>query len=235
MESGLFEHPLKGRVIMYSAKANAENMDESTLVTFRALVSALVPDTQELSVFGAEQAYGAAALGIHEYLIWELDHSLLFIADGGLATISLSASTAILLNTGAIQLLNTGQARCQPDFSIWRISPFASLDAWDRIRVLQMLGDAQIETSLLPPPYGSKIWIVSIVSFLNRHTMFGMYSEWSAYGSTRLMTPVDRRLHYFPVSWSQVGYPGVQPGYRVYMGAPLTIVREGGTSTVVSS
>lgn len=220
---------------MHPAQAYAGNIDLSTLTTFRALVAALVPNTPELSVFGTEQTYGAAELGVHEYLIWELDHSLLLVADGGLANIPLSASTAILLNAGAIQLLNTGQAQCQPNLSIWHLSPFASLNPMDRIRVMQLLGDAQIEPGPLPPPYGSKIWIVSMVSFLNRHTMFGNYSEWSAYGSTRLMTPIDRRLHYFPVSWSQAGYPGVQPGYRVYMGAPLTIVREGGTSTVISS
>ncbi|MHA7963352.1 hypothetical protein ACX93W_04330 [Paenibacillus sp. CAU 1782] len=220
---------------MHPAHAYARNVDLSTLTTFRALVSALIPNTPELSVFGAEQTLGATDFCIQDYLIWELDHSLLLVASEGLANIPLSASTAILLNAGAIELLNAGQAQCWPNLTIWHLSPFASIAAIDRIRVLQFLGDAQLEMGPLPPPYGNKIWIVAMISFLNRHSMFGNYSEWPAYGSTRLMTPVDRRLQYFPVSWSQVGYPGVQPGYRVFMGSPLTIVREGGTSTVVSS
>jgi hypothetical protein len=75
--------------------------------------------------------------------------------------------------------------------------------------------------------------IVFIIDYLNRGTMFGFYSEWPAYGTTRLATPTLRRLEYFPIGWRQTGYPGVSLGYRAFRGQLMTIVREGGESTIV--
>ncbi|MEL7655898.1 MAG: hypothetical protein AAGU75_08320 [Bacillota bacterium] len=55
----------------------------------------------------------------------------------------------------------------------------------------------------------------SIMGSFNRFTMMGYYSEWYGYGSTRLETPDQRRLEFFPLSWEQVEYPGPSLGYRV--------------------
>jgi hypothetical protein len=220
---------------MHPAQTCTAFITSITLTTFRALVEAIVPNTPELAVLGAEQVYGAADLCIHEYMIWELDHSLSIVTGMKQSAMPLSASTAHMLNEGAIQLFLSGEAQGQPNWQIWPLSPFASLIPVDRIRVLVLLEEIKVDLLALPPPYTSAEWVRFMVGFLNSQTMFGNYSEWNAYGSTRLMTPTERRLQYFPVSWQQVRYPGVLPGYRLFMGYTLTIVRKGGTSTVVSN
>lgn len=45
-------------------------------------------------------------------------------------------------------------------------------------------------------------------------TMFGYYSEWSGYGTTRLAPPNERKFEYAPISWKQVEYPGPSLGYH---------------------
>lgn len=219
---------------MHLAQTYAASVDAHTLATFRALVEAIVPNTPALTVYGEEQSAGAVDLCIHEYMIWELDHSLSLVLGFYLTVVTLSASTAGLLNAGAVQFVNSGCAQHAPDYSMWRCSPFCSLSPSDRIRVLAMLEQLNVDLGTLPPPYRNDGGLVRyIVDFLNRQTMFGNYSEWSAYGTTRLATPNERRLEYFPISWRQVGYPGVVPGYRALLGFLLTIERKGGESTIV--
>ncbi|WP_338554951.1 hypothetical protein [Paenibacillus sp. KS-LC4] len=219
---------------MYSKKSYMNSVDSLTIATFRALVEAIVPNTPALAMYGAEQAAGAVDLHIHEYMIWELDHSLSLFLGTHLTIITLAAPTAQLLNSGAVELVTSGRAQHAPNHAIWGSSPYAALSPIDRIRVLAMLEQLDVDLGVLQPPYqynGGNVRF--IVDFLTRQTMFGNYSEWSAYGKTRLVTPTERRLEYFPISWKQVGYPGVVPGYRALLGYKLTIVREGGKSTIV--
>ncbi|QMV43928.1 hypothetical protein [Cohnella cholangitidis] len=201
-----------------------------TYVTFRALVDAIVPCTPELSVFGADLAIGGVQLAIHEYMIWEMDHSLTLDLGRYPEVMPLAAPTAGLLNAGAIQLAASGKANYAVPGSV----PFASLSPENRIRTLALLENLQVDLGALPPPYRNDGGLVKfVVDFLNRQTMFGNYSEWSAYGTTRLATPTERRLEYFPIGWRQTGYPGVSKGYRAFRGNLLTIVREGGESRIV--
>ncbi|MCL6605406.1 MAG: gluconate 2-dehydrogenase subunit 3 family protein [Paenibacillus sp.] len=218
---------------MHPAQTYALTVDVHTLETFRALVEAIIPNTPALSVYGAEQSAGAVDLCIHEYMIWELDHNLSLVLGFYLTVVPLSASTATMLNASAVQFVASGQAQCAPNSSIWESSPFSSLSPVDRIRVLAMLEQLNVDLGAFPPPYRDDGGFVRfMVDFLNRQTMFGYYSEWSAYGTTRLATPTERRLESFPLSWRQVGYPGVVPGYRALRGYLLTIVRKGGESTI---
>lgn len=217
---------------MHPAKRYAEMADPHTVATFRALVEAIVPNTPMLAAFGAEQAAGAVELHVHEYMIWELDHTLSLFFGLNLTVIPLSAPTAMLLNAGALQFIASGHApyvrKNVPS------GPFAALLPSDRIRTLAMLEQLKVDLGTLPPPYQNDGGLLKfIVDYLNRGTMFGNYSEWSAYGTTRLAAPTQRRLEYFPISWRQVGYPGVSLGYRALHGFLLTIVREGGESTIV--
>lgn len=219
---------------MHSAKLYAATVDPHTLATFRALVEAIVPNTPALAVYGAEQAAGAVDLHVHEYMIWELDHSLALFLGTHLTIVPLSASTGQLLNAGAVQLIASGQAKQAPNHALWGSSPYSALSPVDRILVLAMLEELRVDLGLLPPPYKDDGGLIKfIIDYLNRGTMFGFYSEWPAYGSTRLETPTARRLEYFPIGWQQTGYPGVSLGYRANRGYLLTIVREGGESTIV--
>lgn len=219
---------------MYPTKSSMNSIDPHTVATFRALVEAIVPDTPALAVFGAEQTPGAADLHIHEYMIWELDHSLSLFLGTHLTVVPLASPTAQLLNAGAVELVTSGRAKHAPNHAVWGSCPFAALSPIDRIRVMAMLEQLDVDLGSLPPPYRDNGGNVRfMIDFLTRQTMFGNYSEWSAYGTTRLATPTERRLEYFPISWKQVGYPGVVPGYRALLGYKLTIVREGGESTIV--
>jgi hypothetical protein len=217
---------------MHPAKAYSDLADPMTTATFRALVEAIVPQSPAYAVYGPEYAAGAVELHVHEYMIWELDHWISIFAGLSLTNIPLAAPTAAMLNAGASQLIASGLA--QPALQVVAGGAFASLAPKDRIRTLAMLENLQVDLGGLPPPYRDDGgFLVFMVDFLNRQTMFGNYSEWSAYGTTRLATPVLRRLEYFPVSWKQVGYPGVSLGYRALHGFLLTIVREGGESVIV--
>lgn len=219
---------------MYPAQQYAATVDPHTVAAFRALVEAIVPNTPALAVFGAEQTAGAVELHIHEYMIWELDHSLALFLGTHLTIVPLSASTAQLLNEGSVQLVSAGQAQHAPNHAVWGSSPYSALSPADRIRVLAKLEQLNVDLGTLPPPYQNDGGlVVFMVDYLNRQTMFGNYSEWSAYGTTRLATPTARRLEHFPIGWKQVGYPGVSLGYRALLGFKLTIVREGGESTIV--
>ncbi|MUT68611.1 hypothetical protein [Paenibacillus sp. NEAU-GSW1] len=219
---------------MHPAKAYALSASPYTVATFRALVEAIVPNTPELAVFGAEQTTGAAEQGVQDYLIWELDHTLALFFGMHLTNFPLSAPTAGMLNAGAVQLVASGQALQAPNHTQWEISPYSAISPLDRIRVLAMLEELKVDLGALPPPYRGDGGLVKfIVDYLNRATMFGFYSEWPAYGTTRLAAPTERRLEYFPIGWRQAGYPGVSLGYRALRGFLLTIVREGGESTIV--
>jgi hypothetical protein len=214
-----------------TAKAYAALADPSTYETFRALVAAIVPASPEL---GAEQTAGAVDLHVHEYMIWEMDHTLALMFGISLTIFPLAAPTAQMLNVGAVQYVAGGNAQAAPNNQVWAVSPFAALSPADRIRVLSMLEKLQIDLGLLPPPYKDDGgFLTFIIDYLNRGTMFGNYSEWSAYGTTRLNTPTQRRLEHFPVGWRQVGYPGVSSGYRAFRGYVLFIVREGGGYKIV--
>ncbi|MBD0381051.1 hypothetical protein [Paenibacillus sedimenti] len=202
--------------------------DSQTVTTFKALVEAIVPSSPAYAIYGEAYAAGAVDLCIHEYMIWELDHNLSLFLGYYLEDIPMAAPTAMLLNDGAAQYIASGKALDPQFYAVWGGGPFASLSPRDRIRVLAMLEQLDIDLGTLPPPYKDDGGLITfIVDYLNRGTMFGFYSEWSAYGSTRLKTPEERRLEYFPISWKQVGYPGVSKGYRALRGFMLTIERNG--------
>ncbi|WP_199614769.1 hypothetical protein [Paenibacillus alkalitolerans] len=219
---------------MHPAKSYAAIADPQTYETFRALVDAIVPRTPELAVFGQVQTAGAVDLHVHEYMIWEMDHTLALMFGISLTVFPLAAPTAQMLNSGAVQFVARGAAQAAPNNQVWAISPFAALSPADRIRVLAMLEQLQVDLGLLPPPYKDDGGFVTfIIDYLNRGTMFGNYSEWPGYGTTRLNTPTMRRLEYFPIGWRQTGYPGVSSGYRAFRGYVLFIVREGGEYKIV--
>ncbi|NRD79720.1 hypothetical protein HPT25_20380 [Bacillus sp. BRMEA1] len=204
---------------MHPTKAYASSVDPDTVATFLALVEAIVPNTPELSIFGVEQTVGAVELCLHEYLIWEMDHFIAISFGISPTVFPLAAPTAKMLNAGAAQFISSGWERNFPYYPISQGCPFAALSAVDRLQVMANLEQLQADLGALPPPYQYNGGFVKfIVDYLNRATMFGFYSEWSAYGTTRLLPPDQRVLNYFPISWEQVGYPGVSLGYRDFRG-----------------
>ncbi|MEK5026758.1 hypothetical protein [Paenibacillus sp. FSL M7-1046] len=221
---------------MHPAATYAETVSPHTCTTFRALVEAIIPNTATGYACGDVQTAGAVNLCVHEYMIWELDHSLSLVQGFYLTVVPLSSPVAGLLNCGAVQFVASGQMQDVIDYSVWAGSPFASLRPADRIRVLAMLEHADLDLGAVPPPFRNDAGLIRyIIDFLNRQTMFGNYSEWPAYGKTRLSVPTKRRLEGFPVGWIQAEYPGIVPGYRALLGTVLTIERQGGGSSIVCS
>lgn len=221
---------------MQQAREYAASLDPNLVATYRALVDAIVPGMPPYPGAGPVESAGAVELGVHEYLIWSLDHSLSLHSGLSLTVFPLSSATAALLQAGAVQLIASGQAQFPPQlpsqypmsYSIPG-SPFAQLAPVDRILILAKLERLDVDLGTLPAPYKDDGGFLKfMVDYLCHGTMFGNYSEWSAYGSTRLAPPPFRRLEYFPVSWAQVGYPGVSKGYRANGGFLAFIDRQGG-------
>lgn len=173
---------------------------------FKAFVDAIIPRTPELAEeYGKLQYYGALDLYTDEYLIMSLNHFYTPIA----------YQTAELLEVAAEQLiLNGGIDRIgASDYTEW--SAFGTLAPMDRLWAITLLEQLMVNVTDLPLPFqNNPVSILYMTNVLNRLTLMGYYSEWSGYGSTRLASPNQRHLEYFPLSWEQVGYPGPSLGYR---------------------
>jgi hypothetical protein len=203
---------------MNQAQAYVASVDPRVVDTFRALVEAIVPDGPAYEGAGTLQSIGAVGLHVHEYMIWSLDHSLSLHSGLSLTVFPLAAATAALLQAGAAQLIASGRAYCPGPIATPE-APFAFLAPVDRIRTLAALERLEVDLGCLPPPFKDDGgYLKFMVDYLCHGTMFGDYSEWSAYGTTRLDSPAHRRLEYFPLSWAQVGYPGAVKGYRAFGG-----------------
>jgi len=165
-----------------------------TQETFQAFVDAIIPRTPGLAEeYGRIQFFGALDLHTDEYITLSLDYYYIPLAE----------ITAEMLDVAAEQLV------------VMDGSAFAALEPSDRLRALTLLEQIHIYLADLPIPFrDNPELILYITSALNRFTMMGYYSEWSGYGSTRLATPNQRKLEYFPISWKQIGYPGPSLWYR---------------------
>lgn len=196
-----------------------------TKLTFRALVDAIIPSTPYLaSIFGQDHLFGAAFVGIENFVIWELDHFLDIPIESGLSNHPLSVQTAILLNEAAFRLISSGKAYT---FGVTltmdtKSVAFSILSPEDRFRALSLLEKHELNLGTLPAPYTNNAEFVALMAdILNRLPMFGYYSEWTGYGTTRLKSPDERVLECLPPSWKQIGYPGPAYGYRDFRGYVL--------------
>ncbi|WP_082918225.1 hypothetical protein [Oceanobacillus sp. Castelsardo] len=185
---------------------------EYVQATFQALTDALLPDD------------GSQNMMVYEYVIYGLNHYVSIQQQLHHKVVPLAYPTAVMLDAAATQLVNAQliQAKPQPIFSEGRM--FSHLSRKDRVRTLSRLENLQIDLYLLPSPFQNNAGMIQhVVDALNRFSVFGYYSEWPAYGSTRLFPPDYRKLEYFPINWQRVGYPGVSLGYRDFRGFLFTI------------
>ena len=197
--------------------------------TFQALVQAIIPPHFRYNSKGTIQVAGALELDVYEYIIWILDHSIapsvkaqLNLADGR----SMSKATAELLDAGATQLIRAGQIQYPLNVLTFAGGgPFSALSPIDRLRAITHIERLEINLETLRIPYKNNPELVRImIDALNELPMFGQYSEWTAYGTTRLYSPEYRRVEYFPHGWFQTQYPGPSFGYRDFRGF-LAIIR----------
>lgn len=164
-------------------------------------------------------------LGVHQYVIYGLNHYISIQKQLQKKAVPLAKPAAILLDIAATEFFNKQyHQQLKPENLL-----FARLFRKDRRQTLSALENLEVDLYLLPSPFQNNAGMIKhVIDALHRFTLFGYYSEWSAYGSTRLLPPQDRQLEYFPVTWQQVGYPGVSFGYRDFRGFLLKMeeVRE---------
>ncbi len=206
---------------MHKENNCASHLTRHTIATFQALVDAIIPRTPKLAQkLGRIQEVGALEAHVDQYMIWELDHMVTIQGDFSLRRVMLSGPTAELLDAGAVQLIAAGGAKQTDDeLKFPGGGAFARLSRSDRFRAMYLLESLHIDLGYLPLPYQYNAGLVQfMVDTLNRLVMFGFYSEWPGYGTTRLASPAIRRLEEFPVGWLQTGYPGPALGYRQLRG-----------------
>ncbi|WP_051633868.1 hypothetical protein [Bacillus sp. UNC41MFS5] len=192
--------------------------------TFQALVQAIIPPHfRYINSIGIVQVPGALELDVYEYIIWILDHSIALPVKAQLNLgdcRSMSKATAELLDAGAAHLIQMGQI--QYPLNVHTFSgggPFSALSPIDRLRAISHIDRLEINLGTLSSPYKNNPGLVRIMmDALNELPMFGQYSEWTAYGTTRLFPPEYRRVEYFPHGWFQTQYPGPSFGYRDFRG-----------------
>jgi hypothetical protein len=179
-----------------------------TKSTFMALVDAIIPPT-----------WGTLDLRLDDYLICILDYYVSIPGEWGVKRVPLSTPTAGILDVAATQLMALNHMKSFRHFSTYPEGAFAALLPNDRLVAISLLENLHIDLASLPSPYRHNAGLVQhIVTFLHRTIMFAFYSEWLAYGSTRLNSPEDRVLERRPFIWDLVGYPGVSLGYRALRG-----------------
>ena len=192
--------------------------DPFTKTVFEAFVEAMIQTAPPLAqkLFNV-QYFGASELLIHEYIIWTLDHLISLLKN---TNYSLSRQTAELLELAAHQfVLNSGNIQTLTFYKIPSNIIFSALTPEDRLRSVTLLEQLTINPASLPYPFNQNPrFVLPVIDVINRLAMFGFYSEWSGYGTTRLNPPNNRNLETFPISWIQVKYPGPSKGYHALRG-----------------
>ncbi len=161
---------------------------------------------------------------VHDYVTDGLNRYITIQQQLYQHSVPLAYPTAIMLDAAATQLVNSHQVQPLPQALSAGGGMFSRLSREDRLQTLYTLENLGIDLYLLPPPFQNNGGMVKhVIDALNRFSMFGYYSEWPGYGSSRLHPPNDRRLEFFPPGWQQAGYPGVSLGYRDFRGFLFTM------------
>lgn len=174
--------------------------------------------------YGYKPTYSGIDLKVHEYLINGLDNYITIQQHLHQQQVPLAYPTAVMLDAAATQLANIQKVHPLTYCPFPGGGMFSYLSREDRIRTLSALENLHIDLYVLPSPFQNNGGMVKFVTdALNRFSMFGYYSEWPGYGSTRLNPPDYRHLEFFPPGWEQAGYPGVSLGYRDFRGFLFTM------------
>ncbi|MBB3114472.1 hypothetical protein FHS18_006593 [Paenibacillus phyllosphaerae] len=195
--------------------------------TFQAVVDAVIPSVLLPTCRIAPRFIeGAVQLGIDLFVIMQIDHSQFVPVNLPSANQEpLSQATAQLLDLGAAELVRTNQDTAPLNPAMYPGGGlFASMSRIDRLRTITLLNHVGVPLGQLPLPYQNHPGLVqTMMDSLHQLTMFGYYSEWYGYGTTRLLAPVDQKVEFDPPSWPLIGYPGPAYGYRALRGFVLAM------------
>ena len=214
------------------------DVDVHTLVTFRAVVDAVVPETPALGEdLGPEHVPGGLAIDLDGFVVTYVDdgfqlgfphvgpHGNIPLADP-IAHVLDAAALALLDREGnaaepsadrALALLEPGEASARAVEEA--AGPFAELSRRDRLRAIGLLDEFDLE--VLPSPgelfeFDAGLVGQLVVGF----TELIYYGEWDGYDEFT-QPPGDRVHPNDPAavqSWRQTGFPGVADGYAALRG-----------------
>ena len=185
--------------------------------TFRALADAIVPPVWKRTAADVTYIPGGVQRCADQYVRLELDASQFVPANGeGERPPRLSWSSAKLLDAAADELIRRGAAQfAGAPQHVPGGGSFAALSRVDRLQALALLDRNELPQHRLPPPFKDNgVSILVMANSFFQLTIFGYYSEWLGYGTTRLSRREERRMECFPPGWSLAGYPGPSSGYR---------------------
>ena len=222
--------------------SGTEDVELHTVVTFRAIVDAVVPETPELDPeLGPEHVPGGLAVGLEEFAVTYVDDGfqlgLPYVGPRG--NIPLADPIAGILDLAALTLVdrgaNTGELDDDRPVSVLapdEASPravrraagaFSKLSRRDRLRAIGLLDELELEIDQFEDElfeFDGGLVGQLVVGF----TEMIYYSEWQGYDE--FTQPPSDRVHPNDPgavqSWRQTGYPGFNDGYaalRGYLGS----------------
>jgi hypothetical protein len=236
--------------------SGSEDVELHTVVTFRAIVDAVVPETPELDPeLGPEHVPGGLAVGLDEFAVTYVDDGfqlgLPYVGPRG--NIPLADPIAQILDLAALTLVdrgeNTGEldddrpvslltpGEASPRAVRKAAGPFSKLSRRDRLRAIGLLDELELEINQFEDElfeFDGGLVGQLVVGF----TEMIYYSEWQGYDEFT-QAPSDR-VHpndsTAVQSWRQTGYPGFSAGYaalRGYLGSDDGSLGEGEVWTTI--
>ncbi|AZH26928.1 hypothetical protein [Haloplanus aerogenes] len=218
--------------------SGTEDVELHTVVTFRAIVDAVVPETPELDPeLGPAHVPGGLAIGLEDFVVTYVDDGFQFGLPylGPRGNIPLADPIAQILDIAALTLLDQGDAtgeldddrpvsllapgEASPRAVRTAAGPFSKLSRRDRLRAIGLLDELELELSQFEGElfeFDGGLVGQLVVGF----TEMIYYSEWQGYDE--FTQPPSERVHpndpAAVQSWRQTGYPGFSDGYAALRG-----------------
>jgi hypothetical protein len=234
--------------------------DLHTLVTYRAVVDAVVPETPALGdELGSEHVPGGLAVALDDFLVVYVNDLFQFGLPhfGPQGNLPIAGPLAAVLDKAALTLLARGENESEPDFDRVRslLGPddppqrrvkkragtFARLSRHDRLRAIGLLDEFEVEVEI--PPLGDTLFEIDAGVVGQLAVGFAemiYYSEWQGYDE--FTRPPSGRTHpndpAMVQSWRQTGFPGYANGYaalRGYVGTTDSPLGEGEVWTTIDA
>jgi hypothetical protein len=236
--------------------SGSEDVELHTVVTFRAIVDAVVPETPELDPErGPEHVPGGLAVGLEEFAVTYVDDGfqlgLPYVGPRG--NIPLADPIAGILDLAALRLVDRGEntGELDDDRPVSLLAPgeaspravrraagaFSKLSRRDRLRAIGLLDELELEINQFEDElfeFDGGLVGQLVVGF----TEMIYYSEWQGYDEFT-QPPSDRVHPNDPAavqSWRQTDYPGFSDGYaalRGYLGSDNGSLGEGEVWTTI--
>jgi len=214
------------------------DVDVHTMVTFRAVADAVLPETPGLGAeLGAEHVPGGVAIDLDEFVVTYVNDGfqlgLPYV--GPLGNVPLADPIAQVLDAAALRLIDRGEHASEPsdDRPVSLLDPgeaspreirsaagaFSKLSRRDRLRAIGLLDEFEFTVS----PVGDDLFEFDaglVGQLVIGFTEMIYYSEWQGYDE--FTCPPSERVHpndpAAVQSWRQTGFPGFANGYAALRG-----------------